>query len=41
MGVSDERLKIKEYDEAARVIDLYLKEFCDESIPFPAKRGDI
>lgn len=36
----EEKLKITEYDEAARVIHLYLNEFCDESLPFPAMVAD-
>lgn len=28
------------YDESARVIHLWLKEFCDESLPFPEMIAD-
>ena len=40
MKVSDERLLITEYDQAARVTHLYLKEYCDESLPYPAMVAD-
>lgn len=36
----EEKLKIKEYDEAARVIHLHLNKYCDESLPFPAMVAD-
>lgn len=32
--------KIETYPEAARVIHLYLKEFCNESLPFPEMIAD-
>lgn len=36
----EEKLKITEYDEAARVIHLHLNKYCDESLPFPAMVAD-
>lgn len=36
----DERLLIEDYEQAARVTHLYLKDFCDESLPFPAMVAD-
>ena len=36
----DEKFKIAEYDQAARVIHLYLEEFCEESLPYPAMVAD-
>jgi hypothetical protein len=35
-----EKLKIKTYPEAARVIALYLEEFCDKNLPYPAMIAD-
>jgi len=34
------RESIQTYEEAARVIHLWLKEFCDESLPYPAMIAD-
>ena len=36
----EEKLKITEYDEAARVIHLHLNKYCDDSLPFPAMAAD-
>lgn len=38
--VRDERLLITDYDQMARVVHLYLKEWCDESLPYPAMCAD-
>lgn len=36
----DERLLITDYDQAARVVHLYLDQWCDKSIPYPAMCAD-
>lgn len=32
--------KIETYEESARVISLYLNEFCDKSLPYPEMIAD-